>query len=251
MNEMRFSKTQSFYSWVGAGPTLRAAVSLCLLLLPLPCLAEIGHDHKHGAEVEPADSAGESAASCHKDPAASTGEAVVRGAGSLQIPNYAVLDQDGQAVRFYEDLIRGKVVAINFVFTTCTTVCPPMGATFSRLQKLLVEEGREDVALISVSIDPAVDTPARMKRWGQNFKAGQGWTLVTGSKPQIDRLLKGLGVFTVDKTEHSPITLLGNDRTGQWKRTNGLAAPSKIIQELDALTQGVESASLRDEALGR
>jgi cytochrome oxidase Cu insertion factor (SCO1/SenC/PrrC family) len=169
----------------------------------------------------------------------------------LKVPDLEVLDQDGQPQHFYTDLVSGKVVAINFVFTTCTTVCPPMGATFSRLQRLLAEAGREDVALISVSIDPAVDTPARMKAWGRNFKAGDHWTLVTGAKPQIDRLLKGLGVFTADKSEHSPITILGNDRTGQWKRTNGLASPQKMVRQLMAMSEEPSAAPAADSVAGQ
>src|SRR5687767_2097048 len=98
----------------------------------------------------------------------------------LSIPDIAVIDQNGKAVRFHRDLVQGKLVAMNFIFTSCTTVCTPMGANFAALQKLLGD--RTDVALISVSIDPVNDTPARLKAWSARFQARPGWTLVTGAQ---------------------------------------------------------------------
>ncbi|HVF45623.1 MAG TPA: SCO family protein, partial [Pyrinomonadaceae bacterium] len=114
-------------------------------------------------------------------------------ASGMNIPDVELLDQDGRKVRFYSDLVKGKVVAINFIFTTCTTICPPLGATFARVQRELGERAGRDVQLISISVDPATDTPERLKAWGQKFKAGGGWTLVTGAKPQVDELLRALG----------------------------------------------------------
>jgi protein SCO1/2 len=154
------------------------------------------------------------------------------------IPDVELTDQDGRPVHVYSDLIRGKRVAMNFVFTTCTTICPPMGANFERLQKVLgARAGRagNDVRLISVSIDPQTDTPQRLKAWGTKFHAGPGWTLLTGRKEDVDRLLKALGVYTPDRADHSPLVLLGNDSAKRWTRAYGLAAPAKMVELLDAL----------------
>jgi protein SCO1 len=151
-------------------------------------------------------------------------------------PDVEVVDQDGRQVHFYSDLVRGKRVAINFVFTTCTTICPPMGANFERLQALLGARAGADVRLLSISIDPLTDTPERLKAWGARFHAGPGWTLLTGSKAELDRLLKAMGVFTADRASHSPILLLGDDRAGRWTRAYGLAPPAKIVQLLDGLS---------------
>src|SRR6185369_15832656 len=98
---------------------------------------------------------------------------------SLQIPNVRVLDQNGHALDFYSDLIKGCNVAINFIFTTCTTVCPVLSATFRRVQVEL-ENSHSDVKLISISVDPTVDTPERLRDFAEKFKAGPGWTFVTG-----------------------------------------------------------------------
>ncbi|HEY6322177.1 MAG TPA: SCO family protein [Thermoanaerobaculia bacterium] len=158
-------------------------------------------------------------------------------------PDVEVVDQDGRRVRFYSDLVRGKRVAINFVFTTCTTICPPMGANFERLQALLGARAGADVRLLSISVDPLTDTPERLKAWGARFHAGPGWTLLTGPKEELDRLLKAMGVFTADPASHAPILLLGDDRTGRWTRAYGLAPPAKIVQLLDGLSAAAASTA--------
>src|SRR4030095_10984245 len=99
---------------------------------------------------------------------------------NMSIPDVNVLDQDGNALHFYSDLIKDKTVAINFIFTNCTTICPPLAATFARLQKEMGDKVGKDVHLISISVDPLTDTPERLKAWGAKFKAGPGWTFVTG-----------------------------------------------------------------------
>ena len=152
----------------------------------------------------------------------------------LRIPDARLVDQDGKAVRFYSDLVAGKTVAMHFVFTTCTTICRPLGAIFGRLRQLLDETGR-DVDLISVTVDPATDTPQRLKAWRSRFGTGPGWTLVTGAKPEIDSLLKALGAFTPDYEDHSPLLLVGNEPAGHWIRASGLASPAEIASLIDGL----------------
>ena len=163
--------------------------------------------------------------------------AVERTAASSQfeIPDVELLDQDGRKVRFYSDLVKGKVVAINFIFTTCTTICPPLGATFARVQK---ELGGRDVSLISISVDPVTDTPERMKAWGEKFHAGPGWTFVTGDKQHIDELLRALGAASANPAEHSPTVLIGNAAKGQWSRAYGLAKPSTLVKLINDAAEG-------------
>lgn len=154
--------------------------------------------------------------------------------GALDVPDVSLVDQDGKPVRFYTDLVKGRVVAVNFVFTTCTTICPPMGATFAKLEKLVAGK---DVQLISVSIDPANDTPERLKAWSEKFGRGPGWRLVTGDRDEVIKLLKTLGVYTAGATDHSPIVLVGNDREHRWTRAYGLAAPAKLADLLEEARQ--------------
>jgi protein SCO1/2 len=150
----------------------------------------------------------------------------------LKIADVNVIDQSGTSRQFYSDLVKDRVVVMNFIFTSCTTVCPTMGATFARVQKLL---GNRDVALISISVDPLTDTPQRLEAWSRKLDAQPGWTLVTGSKTDIDRLLRSLGVFTPDKNSHTPTVLVGDAKRGTWRRASGLATPTAIVALVDAM----------------
>lgn len=201
--------------------TLALALLLVASGLALPVAAQEGHDHHQHHE--------------HHAPPVQDTDTKAEAVSHLNIPDVTVLDQDGKPVHFYSDLVKDKVVAVNFVFTTCTTICPPMGANFAKLQKILGDRTGREVHLISVSVDPTTDTPERMKAWGRKFGAGPGWTLVTGSKEEVTRLLKALGVYTPDINDHSPLVLVGNDARHQWTRAYGLAAPAKIAELLDGM----------------
>lgn len=160
--------------------------------------------------------------------------AAAAGAAPLSLPDVPLVDQEGRRVLLHSDLVKDKVVVMNFIFTSCTTVCSPMGANFAALQKKLGT--RTDVRLISVSIDPATDTPARLRKWSRQFGARAGWTLVTGERSDIDRVLKAVGAESVNKFAHTPLILVGSDRSGEWTRANGLAAPATIVEMIDRLT---------------
>ena len=152
------------------------------------------------------------------------------------IPDVKVLDQNGKALHFYSDLVRGKVVVINFVFTTCTTICPPLGATFGKLQKNLGERLGKDVFLISISVDPATDTPERLRAWGAQFGAKRGWTLVTGNKSELNRVLRAFGADAASPENHSPMVLIVNDRALRWKRVYGLGSTSALTRAIEEMT---------------
>ena len=137
---------------------------------------------------------------------------------TLRIPDTAVYDQNGKRLRFYTDLVKGKTVAINFIFTTCTTICPPLTAMFRKLQQDLGQRKGLEVRLISVSVDPATDTPKRLHDFAAKFRAGPGWAFVTGDKAEIDSLLQALGAAVGEKNNHTPVILVGNDMTGYWTR---------------------------------
>jgi len=175
--------------------------------------------------------------------AVSAADAVVSQASSdevskMNIPDLELLDQNGRKIHFYTDLVKGQTVAINFIFTTCTTICPPLGATFARVQKELGDKVGRDVRLISISVDPATDTPERLKTWGAKFHAGAGWTFVTGNKPEVDELLRALGASSARREDHTPTVLIGNDASGHWTRTYGLAKASQLVQIINDAMAG-------------
>jgi cytochrome oxidase Cu insertion factor (SCO1/SenC/PrrC family) len=167
----------------------------------------------------------------------------------LRIPDTTVYDQQGRKLNFYTDLVKGKTVAINFIFTTCKTICPPLTATFRRVQQTLGERVGQDIHLISISVDPTTDVPERLKDFSAKFKAGPGWTFVTGSKQEIDDLLRALGGFVSDKNDHTPLILIGNDAAGSWTRTYGLAPASQIVNLVN--TAASQSAAAIPNAGGK
>ena len=169
-------------------------------------------------------------------------------ARKMVIPDVEVLDQNGNALHFYSDLIKGKTVAINFIFTNCTTICPPLAATFARVQKDLGDKTGRDVHFISISIDPLTDTPERLKAWGAKFKAGDGWTFVTGDKQEIDKLLNALGASVSRREDHTPTVIVGNDLKGVWTRTYGLARSAQMEGLIMDVIEGKVDGSLTKEA---
>jgi protein SCO1 len=203
---------------------IRSTLLTFVALLPFALRAQKGNMHQH-----------------HMAPAASSedqpGNQPVAVAG-LTIPDVWLVDQHGKRVRFYSDLIRGKVVAINTIFTTCTTICPLMRANFARLSKTLASGDADQdkkINLISISIDPVVDTPERLMHWStETGQTGSDWTLLTGKKEDVDRLLKALQVFTPDKLSHAPVVLIGGDGTGDWARASALLPPSRLADLIHA-----------------
>jgi protein SCO1 len=162
---------------------------------------------------------------------------VARSFSSTKIPHTRILDQNGKHLDFYNDLVKGRTVAINFIFTTCTTVCPPLTATFRKVQQTASERGL-DVKLVSVSVDPVVDTPERLRAFAEKFNVAQGWTFVTGDKGEIDSLLQSLGAGVTNKNDHTPMILIGNDSVDYWTRAYGLSSPTKLVDLIaDAATR--------------
>lgn len=162
-------------------------------------------------------------------------ETAATGSSKMTIPDVELLDQEGKRVRFYSDLVKGRVVAINFIFTTCTTICPPLTANFSKVQSLMGNRVGKDFNMISISVDPVNDTPQRLKAWGEKFGAKPGWTFLTGRKQDVDKLLKALQVFTPVREDHSPMVLVGNDTKGQWTRVFGLVSPTQLVQVIEGM----------------
>ncbi|HEX2254446.1 MAG TPA: SCO family protein [Thermoanaerobaculia bacterium] len=214
----------------------------------LPAAAQ--HEHPHPARTqaeEPRHAGADHTADPHAAhramAAAPAGAPAAEPVANLDIPDVPVITQDGREVSFYSDLVEGRTVAMNFIFTTCTTICPPMGANFGRLQDELGERLGRDVHLISVSVDPATDTPQRLKAWSEKFGAREGWTLVTGDVGQVEHLLKALQVFTPDVADHAPVALIGDDASGVWTRAYGLAGPKKLAAIVDQVANGDGTAA--------
>ncbi len=146
-----------------------------------------------------------------------------------------LLNQNGEKVRFYTDVLKGKTVVVNAFFTTCTSVCPPMNRNMEKIQEVLGERVGRDVFLVSMTVDPDVDTPARLKDYAQKFHAGPGWVFLTGKKENLDKALYKLGQHVENKDDHKTIFIIGNEPTGLWKKAFGMANVVELIQVVESV----------------
>jgi protein SCO1/2 len=147
---------------------------------------------------------------------------------SFSIPDVDVVDHAGRRQKFFSDLVRGKTVAINFIFTKCNMSCPMLSAAFAATQNIVGEQLGRNIRLISVSVDPEQDTPEALKTYAEQFGALLGWSFVTGQTREIEQLLKAFGVNAAAKGSHSSLVLVGDGRTNKWRRMDGLSEPSAL-----------------------
>ncbi len=150
-------------------------------------------------------------------------------------PNAPLQNQDGETLHFYDDVIKGKVVTINFMFTSCGDSCPMETAKLRKIQEMLGEHAGKDVYMYSITVDPERDTPAKLKAYMQKFNIGPGWQFLTGKKADIDEIRKKLAMYSDEEDELSdhPITfVLGNEATGQWLKRTPFDLPETLISVL-------------------
>jgi protein SCO1/2 len=149
--------------------------------------------------------------------------------GANYFPNVPLTTQDGKVVHFYDDLLKGKIVAINLIYTTCKYACPLETARLAQVQKVLGDRMGRDVFFYSITIDPDHDTPEVLKEYSQRFHAGPGWQFLTGKAADIELISKKIGLYTEPDLNnpdgHQPNLLIGNETTGQWMRNSALDNP--------------------------
>ena len=144
-------------------------------------------------------------------------------------PNVPLRTQDNRDVRFYDDLVKGKVVLINFMFTTCTSLCPRSTANLVKVQELLGDHADRDVFLVSISVDPDHDTPAVLKRYAERYHTRPGWTFVTGKREDVDLIRRGLGIRdNDDQSQHTGMLIYGNEAFGRWASTPVMQSPATL-----------------------
>ena len=153
----------------------------------------------------------------------------------VDVPDVELVDQDGRPVRLRELLSGDKAVVADFIFTTCTTVCPVLSGILSRMQDKLGDHLGKDVLMVSITVDPDRDTPARLKAYARKWKARPGWVWLTGPKDVVEKVLRGMGAYTPSFTDHPPMVLVGDATTGAWTRYNGFPNTSLILARVDEI----------------
>jgi protein SCO1/2 len=146
-----------------------------------------------------------------------------------------LLNQNGEKMRLYTDLLQGKTVIINSFFATCQGSCLPLSRNLQKVQEALGARLGKDVHILSFSVDPAVDTPPMLKAYAKKLDAKPSWYFLTGDKQSVDFALKKLGQFVENKQDHLNLFIIGNDRTGLWKKAFGLAKSEDIVKVVDSV----------------
>jgi cytochrome oxidase Cu insertion factor (SCO1/SenC/PrrC family) len=169
--------------------------------------------------------------------------------GGDYFPNIPLVTQDGQTVRFFDDLIKDKVVAVNFIFTSCTDSCPLETARLLEVQKLLGDRLGKDVFFYSISIDPETDTPAVLKDYAAKFGIDtRGWTFLTGKRDDITLLRQRLGLYMAElegTRDHNLSLIVGNQKTGRWQKASPFENPYVLANQLGSVLHNWQKVSAK------
>ena len=170
--------------------------------------------------------------------------------GADYFPNVPLTTQYGKTVRFYDDLLKGKTVALYLMYTTCKYACPLETARMAQTQRLLGDRVGKDIFFYSISIDPAHDTPAVLKQYAERYHAGPGWLFLTGKPADIELISKKLGLYSPPDPSnpdgHVPELMIGNEPTAQWMKNSATDNP-KLLSLM--IGQYLESWKHRGAAL--
>jgi protein SCO1/2 len=172
--------------------------------------------------------------------------------GADYFPNIPLVTQDGKTVHFYDDLIKDKVVAINFIYTHCGDTCPLETAGLRQVQKLLGDRVGKDVFFYSISIDPEHDTPEALKEYADRFNVGPGWMFLTGTKADTTLLRKRLGLYREEPGakklgEHNVSFMIGNEATGQWMKRSPFDEPKVLAWLLGRKLHNFKTATSSEQ----
>lgn len=209
---------------------LPALLAAGVALVCVPGLAEqpmamddampMGHEHHHhDMNMKDHDMAAMMDAALHAP--------VVRSTASYQVPEVILHSADGKAVDLRSLLAQDEPLMLNFIFTSCTTVCPVMSGIFAQVQTKL----GKSVRLVSISIDPEYDTPDRLKAYGKRFNAGTQWTMLTGSLADSVAVQKAFAAYRGDKMEHTATTFMRAEPGQPWLRIDGLASADDLVHD--------------------
>ena len=168
---------------------------------------------------------------------------------SVSVPDVQVVTQNGARLRFSSELIKGRIAIVTGFFTSCTAMCPITQESLANVAKLLGPRVGKDVVIVSLSVDPETDTPARMKAWAEKFHLGPGWTLASGNKADVQTLLKSLGLAVDLPQRHQSLLMVGGETSG-WVRISSWTPAEKLAKLVDSLADrkamgGASSAATR------
>jgi protein SCO1/2 len=155
---------------------------------------------------------------------------IVRTLESYTVPDVTLVNQDGTKVKLKAILDSGEPVILDFIFGTCTTICPVLSAGYANLQAKM-PPGTTKIHLVSVSIDPENDTPKVMRDYLKRYRAKPGWDVLTGRREDVDTVMRAFNAYIPNKMSHYPLTLIRDPKTGKWVRIIGLMSSTEFVAE--------------------
>ncbi len=155
--------------------------------------------------------------------------------GAEYFPNLPVVTQDGKTLKFYDDVIKGRIVVVSFIYTNCPDICPLTTARIAQVEEKLGGLMGRDFFLVSMTVDPVRDTPQRLKEFAESFGAGPGWLFLTGRPEDIKLINTKLGDRSRTISEHRNEIILGNDATGEWARNTVFGDLDRLIMDIRSL----------------
>jgi protein SCO1 len=168
-------------------------------------------------------------------------------------PNVTLYTHEGEAVKFYDDLIRDKVVAINMMYAQCAGICPMATANLLQVQNILGERAGRDVFMYSITLEPERDTPNGLKQYAERYGIKSGWKFLTGAPEDIELVRFRLGFFDREieldkvKENHTGMVRIGNAALNRWSMAPSLADPYQIMATINHLDPKAVHTSYEEE----
>lgn len=152
--------------------------------------------------------------------------------------NVELIDQDGQRLKFYDDVLKDNVVVISFIFTNCQGACPLMTRNLTMIRDMLPDTARGEINFVSISLDPVRDTPSAMKEFAQTHNADQdGWLFLTGKPENVNLVTQRLGTYTDDLEAHTTMLIAANVREAHWTKIPPNVPPNGVVERLRLLVE--------------
>ncbi|HEX9918057.1 MAG TPA: SCO family protein [Pyrinomonadaceae bacterium] len=154
-----------------------------------------------------------------------------------------LINQNGERMRLYSDVLKNHIVVVNAFFATCQGSCLPMNRNLEKVQAAFKERMGKDLYIVSISVDPTVDTPQSLKEYAKKLNAAPGRLFLTGKKENVDWALYKLGQYVEQREQHTNIFIIGNERTGLWKKAFGLAKPEELVKIVESVLDDKPAAT--------
>jgi len=164
-----------------------------------------------------------------------------RGPRAGYLPNFELTTHEGKRVRFYDDLLRGKLVLINFMYTHCSGFCPGQTANLVKVQRHLGDRVGRDVFMYSLTLDPEVDTPRVLREYAEAYDTRPGWLYLTGKPAEIEIIRRRLGFVDLDpardveRSTHTGVVLYGYEPLDRWAACPALGEPDLMASNILSL----------------